>query len=98
MTLQPDLQFETPPHMEEESIPLHACWIQTVGVFLKRTISMQRDWAADRRIRAEALVAMLDIQLVVEDAPPEVPMASLIWSQNSGCCRFGPLIFSGPYT
>ena len=41
------------------------------GRFLKRAVAIQRDWPTDRRIGAETLVTMLDIQLVVEDAPPE---------------------------
>ena len=38
---------------------------------LQPAVAIQRDWPAHRRIRAETLVTMFDIQLVVENAPPE---------------------------
>lgn len=39
--------------------------------FFKRTEVMQRDRTADRCIRAEALFALFNIQLLVEQPPPE---------------------------
>ena len=41
------------------------------GSLLKCAVPIQRNWPANRRIRAETLVTVLDIQLVVEDTPPQ---------------------------
>ena len=50
------------------------------GSLLERAVPIQRDWATHRRIRAEAFVPMLDIQLVVENTPPKYDsFPSQIW-------------------